>query len=162
MIELKIKKQIFEDGLALLVPERCEDNYLVQLRGYLFDRRGSIPSTIKLLNDKTVRSFGGNRMYMYMQDSTVFIYDITDDYDEQEEYGIGINRVDLIEMMKAWLELNELIEPRGGIKEIILQRDDEHINMIAHYEDGSEFKRTFNYQCNPDELKAIKDYYFGD
>lgn len=49
----------------------------------------------------------------------------------------------MIEIFKAWLELNQQIELREDIKEIILQRDEENLNMIMHYEDGSELRRSF-------------------
>ena len=142
--ELKIKRQIYKEGEAFLIPEPCDDNFLMQLRSYLFEHRGDIPYILKILNDPNVRGYGGNLMYTRMEGLSVFIYDHTDD--DPEWFQIEINRADLIKIFEAWLELNEQIVPRGGIKEIILQRDEEHINMIAYYEDGSEFRRTFNYK----------------
>ena len=160
-LEVKIECKN-NDGFEFLSVESWNDHYLMRLNDYLFEHRNRIPRVLGLLSDPNETEYGGNLIYMYMQGSVVFIYDSTYNRDEQVEFGIGINRADLIKIMKAWLEVNELGVVRGGIKEMVLQRDEEHINMIVHYEDGSEFKRTFNYKCNEEELKALKDYYFEE
>ncbi len=141
--ELRIKNEI-RKGIKLLLSKPCNDDYLAQLVRYLFEHRGDIPYILKILQDETTREYGGNLMYTKMEGPTIFIYE---GYDEEaEEFGIRINRSDLIEIFKAWHEINQVNDARSGIKEMILQRDEEHISIIVYYEDGSEFRRTFNYK----------------
>ncbi len=139
--EFKIKSKNI-DGLDLLVSEPCSDNYLIQLERYLFEHRGRIPRILEILHDETAREYGGNQMYTVMEGQTILIHD-----NDPEDPGIRINRSDLIEILKAWHEINQVNNARGGIKEMLLQRDEEHISIIVYYEDGSEFRKTFNYKA---------------
>lgn len=142
--ELKMHKCITKEGIELLLTEKSEDNFLIQLKDYLFEHRLDIPYILKMLTDESIKEYGGDMMYAKFNKSLVVIYNYY--HEDPERYEIEINRTDLIEIFKAWLELNKLMEPHSGIKEIILQRDEEHITMIGCYEDGFEYRRTFNYK----------------
>lgn len=142
--EIKIKKHITKEGIALLLREKSDDNFLTQLTKYLFEHRLHISWILNVLQDVAAKEYGGNMMYTKLNGPSIIIYDYY--HEEPEEHAIEINRADLIEIFQAWSKLNEQIEPQGGIQEIVLQRDEEHINMIAHYEDGSKFQKTFNYK----------------
>jgi hypothetical protein len=138
--ELKIKELITKEGIGFLISEPCDDNFLNQLKNYLFQHRSSIPRMLEILNDESIEEYGGNLMYTRMEGPSIFIYDHTDD--DPDWFQIEINRSDLIDILKSWQEVNET----GSIKKITLRRDDQHINMIVEFDDAPEFRRTFNYK----------------
>lgn len=139
-----LKKVITKEGASFLFTEKNSDAYLNELVLLLLERRNTITSVLRALEDPGLKEYGGNMMYIRKKRATIIIYNWFNH--EKEDSGIEINQEDLIKIFEAWQEINELEKTNGEINQLILQRDEEHVYMTAHYEDGSEFRRTFNYK----------------
>lgn len=141
--EIRITK-IIKNGFTFLLYQKSDDNFLTQLTKYLFEHRLDIPSILDVLQSATVTEYRGDMMHSKLNGTSVIIYDYY--HEEPRKYEIEINRADLIEIFKAWQEVDQFARLRNGISGIILQRDNEYITMTVNYEDESEFCRTFNYK----------------
>ena len=126
-------------GKHIFMLDSYNDDFLLDLGLFLNDHRKNIDRITNEMKDSERGSFGGNMMHMKWNYSSVMIFNPLDK--KSDEDNIEIPRIAFIQIIEAW---KEALKTKA--QEVTFFRDEEHINMIANYYDGSEFRKTFNYK----------------